>query len=150
MFVFFANLMKCFFVSFCCYREVCFLIVENSEPLGRNCLVRSIARVGYMSRPFSMSKDIQLLDWTRRLDRACTRILVANAPLFLSNGGVRKEGRMDGRTNGRTVGPDGRGTYEGYGGTFTQNGHHRHRQLFTIRVLLSTLASSLPLLPPHS
>lgn len=38
-----------------------------------------------------------------------------------------------------------RGEYGGYGGTFTQNGHHRLWQLFTIRALLSTLFS-----PPHS
>lgn len=38
-----------------------------------------------------------------------------------------------------------RGEYGGYGGTFTQNGHHRLWQLFTIRALLSTvLLCSLP------
>jgi len=60
---------------------------------------------------------------------------------------IPEKPRGQGRTSGRTKGPGGRGTYEGYGGTFTQNGHYRHRQLFTIRVLLSTLAPSSP---PHS
>lgn len=69
-------------------------------------------------------------------------MLVANAPLSLSNGGLREEERMDGRTNEQWT-QEG-GMYEGYGGTFTQNGHHRHRQLFTIRALLSTLAPSSP------
>lgn len=60
---------------------------------------------------------------------------------------ARLYSRLGATGNGGAEIPGGRGKYEGYRGTFTQNGHHRHWQLFTIRALLSTLRS---LSPPHS
>lgn len=128
--------------DFIAMKKVCFLIAKNFKPLEQSRPVRPIARIGtrvvtflYLGR-FSASRS-------KRVDCAVrARAWVGHERAF-----IPEKRRSQGRTNGWMKGPGGRGTYEGYGGTFTQNSHYRHRQLFTIRALLSTLAPSSP---PHS